>query len=166
MGKNFLIYLIFLFVIIFTNACSSKMYSELINEDRLYEKSLLYTKKGEIVSSLETKAVIVATYLNPLDKKYESDDKNYFIVALYAEKDFGKDKVGLESKDCLVYLKRGIKPLDVKRLKKEDSLLKYIPVHNGWFKYYLLTFPSDKGKELHLVFESKRFGKTVLTFSK
>ncbi len=167
MGKKFLKYLFFLIVIFSFEACSSKIYSELVNEDKLYEKSLLYTKKGEIISSLETKAVIVATYLNPLDKKYESEDKDYFIVALYAEKDFGKSKVGLESKDCLVYMKDNIKPLNVEKLKREDPLLKYIPVHNGWFKYYLLEFPANKGeKKISLVFESKRFGKTKLVFSK
>jgi len=167
MGKNFLKYLFFLIVMFSLNGCSSKIYSELINEDKLYEKSLLYTKKGEIVSSLETKAVVVATYLNPLDQEYDDKDKDYFIVALYAEKDLCKSKAGLESDDCDIRLKDGTKPSKVEKLKKESSLLRYIPVHNGWFKYYLVEFPSKgESKKVSLVFESRRFGKTELVFSK
>ncbi len=156
----------FLLLAVFFSGCSDKIYKEFMKEDRLYEQSLLYTQKGEIVSSLETKSVIVATYLNKLDKKYANKDKEYFIIALYNEKEFGDKEEGLESKNCLVYLKDGRKPLFIKELKKDDEILKYIPVHSGWFKYYLISFKAKEEKKLTLVCENKRFGKSFLVFSK
>ncbi len=155
-----------LLVLVFLTGCSDKIYKEFINEDKLYEQSLLYTRKGEIISSLETKSVIVATYLNRLDKRFADKDKDYFIVALYNEKEFGDKKEGLESENCAIYLKDGRKPIEIKKLKKDDEILKYIPVHSGWFKYYLVVFPAKEEKSITLVCENKLFGKDFLTFSK
>ncbi len=166
MENNIVKGLIFYLLVLFLNGCSNKIYTEFVNEDKLYEQSLLYTKKGEIVSSLETKSVIVATYLNPLDKSFKLKPKESFLIAVYSQKEFGDDKEGLEKKECLVYLKDGRKPLEIERLKKENHLLKYIPVHNGWFKYYLVTFKAKQEKKITLVCENRRFGKTLLTFSK
>ena len=166
MKSNIIKSSIFYLLVLLISGCSNKIYTDFINEDKLYEQSLLYTKKGEIVSSFETKSVIVATYINPLDESFNSKQKDSFLVAVYSQKEFGDDKVGLEKKECLIYLKDGRKPLEIEKLKKENHLLKYIPVHNGWFKYYLVTFAAKQEKKVTLVCENKRFGKTLLTFSK
>ncbi len=164
MGKKLFTYLSLLMILF--SGCSDKIYKEFMNEDKLYEQTLLYTQKGEIISSLETKSVIVATYLNRLDKQFDKKDKEYFLIALYNEKNFGRKKEGLDQKNCLIYLKDGNMPIEIKELKKDDEILKYTPVHSGWFKYYLIAFNAQKTKKLTLICENKRFGKTSLTFSK
>ena len=46
--------------------CGYKNGFAFFSKDKPYEKAISYTKKGEIVVSMENKAFIIATYLNPI----------------------------------------------------------------------------------------------------
>ena len=58
------------------NGCSS--YYEILKQDPIKDSTMRFTKKGEIINSLETKGVLVATHLNRVDSNY--NDGEYYII--------------------------------------------------------------------------------------
>lgn len=71
------------------SGCSHKNdVTDLFTKDRLYEKSLMYTREDQIVRSFETKAAIRATLLNEVFPKRYSDEKGtYFFVGIVTQLD-------------------------------------------------------------------------------
>ena len=60
----------------------------------------------------------------------------------------------------------GKKPLEIKKLIVNDSRLKHLSFVTEWNTYALVTFKHIKGTRLKLLFESSRYGKDTLYFSK
>ncbi len=159
-----------LFLLLFINGCHSKVPKEIedaLKRDRYYEKALSYTKKGEIIKSLETKAIIFATYLNKLDKKYKSDTNSSFLIGVYIDNDFKKDeKKGLNNPNFTLKYQDGSKPILIKGLKEDSTLLKSIPLVNSWSNYYLVTFKDNHKRDVELIYTLKNYGETKLLFKK
>ena len=132
--------------------------------DMVEEKALSFTQKAQIYNSMEMKASLVATYLNPLLKTYGSDERVYFMMSIFIDDDF-KDfnKQGLFNPDYTITL-NGQNPISIKPLDKDDMLLKIAPVKNVWSHYYLVTFHKPKTDKMELLFKSQRYGASVLTF--
>ena len=59
-----------------------------------------------------------------------------------------------------------MKPIEVKKLDKDDPLRYEMPMVDNWSTYYKVKYPIINGNKLNLVFESDRFGKDILTFKK
>ncbi|WP_281951050.1 hypothetical protein [Nitrosophilus kaiyonis] len=150
---------IFFVFIIFTG-CAQKSGFSFFSKDKPYERAITYTKKGEIVVSMENKAFIIATYLNPI-KNYK--DGEYFFVRVYIANDFSdEEKSGLFNPKYHLSLNNS-KPLDIKKLTNEDSLSKEMPMVKPWYKLYLVKFPKTVGTK-KLIFKSDDYGQTVLIF--
>ncbi len=141
--------------------CSSKDL-KVFAEDKPYVEAMRYTKKGDILLSLEDRAMIIATYLNPLKKQ---DDKEYFFIRVYIDNDYEDEKrAGLFNPHYSLSL-NGKKPLKITKLSFDSDIVKSMPFVEPWYHLYLVTFPKVKEKELKLIFQNDRAGKVLLTFA-
>ena len=153
------IFIFTLFLLFFTG-CAQKSGFAFFNKDKPYEKAISYTKKGEIVVSMENKAFIIATYLNPI-KNYT--DGEYFFVRVYIANDFSdEEKSGLYNPKYHIYLNEKA-PIEIKKLSMEDMLSKEMPMVKPWYKLYVVKFPKIEGKK-RLIFKSDDYGQTELIF--
>ena len=151
------------------SSCSIKENSnlaQLFKKDDIYHISLLNTKKAQLIASLETKALLTATYLNPVFEYIDSENINrreeYFFVGVYIT---DSEEHEFNTKGYSLKL-NGKKPLGIQKLKKDDPLRYQMPMINNWSTYYKVKFPKVKGNDLNLTFENDRFGKDTLTYSK
>lgn len=143
--------------------------SQLLKRDDIYHVSLQNTQKAQLIASFETKALLTATYLNPV---YTNDncknlcmtvnDGEYFFVGVYLT---DSEKSEFNKKGYLLTL-NGMKPIEIEKLEKDDPLRYQMPMMNNWSTYYKVKFPLIEGNNLELTFENDRFGKDVLMYSK
>ncbi|WP_201338667.1 MULTISPECIES: hypothetical protein [unclassified Nitratiruptor] len=154
---------IIIFSIAILTGCAVKEEINIFAKDKPYVEALRYTKKGDIVLSLENKAMIIATYLNPLQKR---NDKEYFFMRVYIDNDFeDPKKSGLFNPDYTLTL-NGHKPLTIKEVESDSKLAKTMPFVQKWYRLYLVTFPKSKGKKLQLIFKNRNYPPAVVTFER
>ncbi len=145
---------VFLFVSIFfiLNGCAIKT---AFKKDTLYEKTLKYTERSQILNSLETKALIDAIYLNPL---YQEKFKNpTFLIGVY--NDFDNTLINSEYNLTL----NNKAPLEINTSIPSYIPYQYFPFYNKWMKYYIVTFP-PVSKPYILEYKSKHFGEAKFIF--
>jgi hypothetical protein len=125
-----------------------------------YRAKLLKTQKAILYDEDGNKAYITATYINGFDA--QDKDLEKFVVSLYIED--SDDYMGLD-KDY--YLRLGDKkPLKIKKLDKNDKLLKDISFKTEWKNYYLVEFTHVKSDKLYLIFGHKGSSEVKLYFAK
>jgi len=145
--KKFLL----IFLLFFTG-CSIK---NALKQDPIYQKTLTYTQRGQIINSLETKAMIDTVYLNPLFKdKFKNPT---FLVGVY--NDFDNTLNNAEFQLTL----NGQKPLKISKEIPSYILYKKFPFYNEWMSYYIVEFPQTK-KPYVLTYKSKHWGEAEFTF--
>jgi len=144
--------------------------SKLTKRDDIYYMALLNTQKAQIVASLETKALLIATYLNPVfrDKPkcsicFDTSDGEYFLLGLFINGE-RESKFG-DSSGYRVTL-NGVEPIELKEVDRYDPLLKEMPMVNNWSTYYIAKFPKNSSNRLILDFKSDLFGEDKLEFLK
>ncbi|MDD3592004.1 MAG: hypothetical protein PHO65_05150 [Sulfurovum sp.] len=146
-------------------ACSSKTddsLSDHLEKNKTAYKHLQKTEKVQLYDHNITKALLTATYLYPSGKKSGSKENDeMLIVGLYLDEQEGNG-IGRE---YLLTLD-GEKPKSILPLPKESPYLKEIPFVTAWNSYYLVTFPHTPCKKFTLLFESSRYGKKTMPFSK
>ncbi|HHH19141.1 MAG TPA: hypothetical protein ENK86_01325 [Campylobacterales bacterium] len=158
--------------LLFLGGCTLKENSnlaQLLTKDDIYHMSLQNTQKAQLMASFETKALLTATYLNPVYSSencknfcMDVEDGEYFFIGVYI-----RDSKSHQFNDKGYSLKLdGKKPEDIEKLDKDDPLRYEMPMVNNWSTYYKVKFPKSAKEELTLVFESDRFGKDVLKFSR
>ena len=149
MKKIFFVLLTLSFIF---SGCSIK---NVLKKDTLYENTLKYTKRSQIINSLETKALIDVVYLNPLyPKKFKNPT---FLVGIYNK--FNNQLIGNEFNITL-----NNKP-PIKVLNQIPNFIpyKFYPFYNEWMSYYLVEF-NQTSKPYKIVYKSKHWGYTKLTF--
>jgi hypothetical protein len=164
--------ILILSLLLIINGCSKKEsanISQLFKKDDIYHVSLLNTQKAQLIASFETKALLTATYLNPV---FTTDNcKNfcvdvsggeYFFVGIFIN---GSKTNSFDDKGYSLRL-NGLKPIEVKELDKDDPLRYEMPMVDNWSTYYKVKYPSVNAKKFKLTFESDRFGKDIMTFEK
>jgi len=141
--------------------------SQLFKKDDIYHISLINTQKAQLIASLETKALLTATYLNPVyahanckNYKMSIDNGEYFFIGVYIN---NSKTHNFNNKGYALTLD-GVKPIDIKKLDKDDPLRYEMPMVDNWSTYYKVKFPRSNMKKFHLIFESDRFGKDTLEF--
>lgn len=143
----FLIILNFIF-----SGCSVK---KLIKNDPIYEKTLKYTQRGQIINSLETRALIDAVYLNPLyPKKFQNPT---FLIGVY--NDFNNELINNEFNLTL----NNTTPTKISTDIPNFIPYKFYPFYNEWMKYYLVEF-APTNPPYKLIYKSKHWGKVEFTF--
>ena len=118
--KKLLLVIMLLFI-----GCSSKV-SEVFQKDDKYIILTQYTQRGQITRSLETIAIINATYINPILKdNNETKNNEIFIIGVYNSNDYkGYEKGGIHNPHYNLTM-NGMKytkaiKADVKKLDKVD----------------------------------------------
>lgn len=160
--------------------CSSKQdecgvkehsdFAQLFTKDEIYDKSLKNTHKAQLIASFETKALLTATYLNPVfaqrncKKRFTNKmrDAEYFFIGVFITNSKSSE---FNTKGYRLTL-NGKQPSDIELLDKDDPLRYEMPMMNNWSTYYKVKFPIVMGNELKLIFENGRFGKDILSYSK
>ncbi|RUM69757.1 MAG: hypothetical protein DSZ07_03955 [Sulfurovum sp.] len=153
--------------------CGTKEYSDfaqLFTKDEIYDKSLKNTHKAQLMASFETKALLTATYLNPVFAqrnckerfKNQMRDGEYFFIGVFIT---NSEQSEFNKKGYQLTL-NGHLPIDIKLLDDNDPLRYEMPMMNNWSTYYKVKFPKVETEELTLVFENNRFGKDILTYQK
>ena len=143
---------IFLILILIFSGCSIK---PTFNKDPLYEKTLKYTKRAQIVNSLETKALIDTIYLNPLyPKKFENPT---FLIGVY--NNFDNKLITNEFNITL----NNKTPIEINSTIPSFIPYKNFPFYNSWMNYYLVKFPKTN-KPYNLEYKSKHWGEVNFTF--
>lgn len=150
-----------LFLALFTG-CSKKS-SELnyFEKDPLSANIMQYTKKTDLIYKNKVKAMLFATYLNNIDKKYESKEFNSFIIGIHL---VNKDNHELDKNSYKLSLNNK-KYTKIKSLENNSELVQSIPLKNNWAKYYLVNFKNEKEvKNLNLKLTHSTFGQIQLGF--
>ena len=137
---------------IFFNGCT---YKQVLKKDPIYEKALKYTRRGQIVNSLETKALIDAVNLNELyPKKFQNPT---FLIGIYND-----EKNALQNKEFSIFLNNQ-KPIKVSKKIPDFIPYKNFPFYNSWMTYYLVKFPKTN-KPYTLIYKSVHWGEAKFTF--
>jgi hypothetical protein len=147
------------------SGCASKSALSVFDGDKLYEKGLEYSMVGDIINSLETKAIINATYLNSTDSVKYNNEFHNFLVGIYITED------NKEPKDMFLNNKKYVLTLNDKEIEKVEELSttnylwEHIPIKNPYAKYYIVSFKKEKNKNsLNLKYENINLGKVILSF--
>lgn len=154
---------VLIFMSIFFVGCAFEKNYGIFEKDTTYKKAIKQTRKGDIINSLETKALIIATHLNPTLEEYQSDTNESFFVGIYTN--ISKENRALDDRDFSLNM-NNTKYLSIVELKENDPLKAKMPNINEWFRYYVITFQKSKEENLELNFAHKDFGKTQLHFAK
>ncbi len=150
---------------LFMSGCTFK--NGFFSQDLVAESLLSNTKKGGIYSSLETKATILATYLNNSLQKYKNSDHEVFLINVYIDNDFSeKNKKEIFNPNYSISINGGLKPKNITKLSSDDELLKVIPMQNKWSSYYLVEFDKVPQSKIDLLFKSESYSQTRLSFAK
>jgi hypothetical protein len=145
-------------------------FGQLFTRDDIYHTSLVNTQKAQLIASLETKALLTATYLNPVFSKRKCkkdfvepmDDGEYFFVGVYIA---DSEDHEFNTKGYSLTL-NGLSPVDVVKLDKDDPLRYEMPMVDNWSTYYKVKFKKSPKNNFSLIFGNDRFGKDILNYSK
>ena len=145
-------------------------FGQLFTKDEIYHTSLVNTHKAQLMASFETKALLTATYLNPVFErrncrkrfKNNMEDAEYFFVGVYIT---NSEKHAFNTRGYALTL-NGLKPIEIKELDRNDPLRYEMPMVDNWSTYYKVKFKKSSKKDLILIFENDRFGKDILNYSK
>ena len=148
--KKFFFFLTILSIIF--SGCSMQ---NALKKDKLYESTLKYTQRAELINSLETKALIDAVYLNPLyPKKFKNPT---FLIGVY--NDFNNTLINNEFNISL----NNQPPINISTNIPSFIPYKFFPFYNDWMSYYLVEFNQTQ-KPYILKYKSKHWGEVNLTF--
>jgi len=146
------IFFIFSIIMILFSGCSIK---QAFNKDPLYEKTLKFSKRGQIVNSFETKALIDVIYLNPLyPKKFQTPT---FLIGVY--NNFENKLINNEYNLTL----NNKTPFEINSTIPSFIPFKHFPFYNTWMNYYLIKFPNTN-KPYMLEYKSKNWGEVKFIF--
>jgi len=176
MYKNVLLLASTLFIL----GCSQKQdecapkeksdFAQLLKKDEIYHASLVNTQKAQLMASFETKALLTATYLNPVFEKKtctkrfknEMQDAEYFFVGVFIA---DSEKHAFNTKGYFLTL-NGLDPIEIKELDKNDPLRYEMPMVDNWSTYYKVKFKKTSKNDFSLIFGNDRFGEDLLSYSK
>jgi hypothetical protein len=139
--NKYKILVISLIITLFWGGCYSTGL-KVFDKNDIFEKGFQYTQKADLIQNHHVKLMMIATYLNPIDKKYQDDNEN-LIVGIYFDDDLGVD-----------YITRGYdfnitnaQNISINKLPKDDILLENLPLKNSWATYYKLSYRYDDTNE-------------------
>lgn len=149
-----------IFIIFFTG-CSTKV-SQVFQKDNKYITLTQYTKRAQMVKSLETIALINATYLNPiLGENNETKNNEIFIIGVYNSNDYkGYEKGGLFNPNYHLTLNDQNFTKAIKADKIKLNLADY-PFYNKWMKYYKVYFPETNSSTLTIKYTNTEMNTSV-----
>jgi hypothetical protein len=153
-------------MVFLASGCGAKkaedMTPSVLRPDYRYMEALRYTKKGDISVSLENRAQIIATYLNPLAKKDQKE--HHFFVRVYIENDFDEEnRSGLFHPFYTLTL-NGAEPKKIEKISYGEAVQMSMPFVKRWYRLYRVTFDPITSRRLSLRFAHRHDGEVVLDF--
>ncbi len=145
--------------------CAEKGAFDLFKMDDAHERAVEQLRTGSIVLSLETKAIISTLYLNPIYPEHYNDGE-YFIGAVYFEKDIRGIRERMPEDAGYQLTLNGKKPTFIEVLKEKDPRRRFIPIQNNWNRYYIIRFAEEQNSSLALRLENNQTGSVVLHYQK
>lgn len=154
-------YLLLPTLFLFT-ACNSTSALNYFEKDAQSANAIQYTKKTDLIYNKEINSLLFATYLNKVNKKYESNKLDSFVVGIHLvnkrEHDFIKN-------DYSITL-NGKKAVMITRLDENSPLVTSIPLRNNWANYYLIKFENDESQNMKILLTHPTFGMAQIDFQK
>jgi len=142
------------FLVLFFVGCTSKV-SEVFKKDDKYVTLMQYTKRGQLVKSLDTIALINVTYLNPiLEENNETKNNEIFIIGVYNSNDYKKPKEGGVFNP---HYKLTMNDLNFTKAEVADKIklnLTDYPFYNKWMKYYKVYFPKVEDNTMKIKYQN------------
>ncbi len=162
--------------LLFLTGCSKTTAFDFFSTDTYYEKSVSNMRTASLIKDGETKAILHAVYLNNIDKK-EFHTQEYFFIAIHIiDEKHLSDKEGLNNPDYSLKMIEKVnigthktveaRAVSVKKLKEDSRILRNMPIKNKWSYFYLVKFAEVNQDILTLSFQSKKYGKSNITFAK
>jgi len=145
--------------------------SQVFSNDETYHRSLVNTQKAQLGTAMETKALLTATYLNPVfmskkvdEQKFASkmNDGEYFFIGVYII-DSQEHVFNAEGYSLTL---NGFEPLEVIQVDTNNPLYNKMPMVDTWSSYYKVKFKKSPKDNFSLIFENDRFGKDILNYAK
>ena len=133
--------ILFLLIIsLFFVSCSEKNNAfKYFNKDDVETKGVQYTKKTDILKGNEVDLILIATYLNKVDKNISDTNEELFLVSVYFT---NKDSQNIIDNNYSFSL-NGIAPISMEKVEKDDENFKSLMLKNSWGNYYLVKFNSQ-----------------------
>lgn len=164
------IYTAFLITSLFVlfTGCGSKYIDALdINKEKaVYAEA---TQKGEILNSLNTVAIVTATYLNQAKPDTYGDQNQSFLVGVYYPSASMSDQnLGLSNPHAKIYIESAgvtYEPILSEKINPDNKMLINMPLFNSWNDYYYMVF-NVPGRDMNFVFKDKNYGQSILHFVK
>jgi hypothetical protein len=128
---------------VFEGKTYSNAFNSVFDPTKIYEDSLQYTKKADIISEKnEIDAILNVTYLNPTSSQWDNPTSQSFIVGVFIVND--PNKQYLNHPDYILNINGSnnfiATPLD-ESLDIIDQ--KTVPLANKWAKYYFIQIDSE-----------------------
>lgn len=144
------------------SSCSQKS-SVLKNfESQENPKSIQFTKKRDFKFNNEIKSSFFITYLNKIDKSFESESFDSFLVGFYR---INKEEHNLIKNNYEVILNNK-KPLEIAKIPTDSNIVKSISLKNNWANYYIIKFKGINSKKLKLTISHPKFEDIELNYDK
>lgn len=157
-------YYLFIFILILSGCGKTTTVLNHFGNDEKASYAVQYTKKADLIQDNQVKAMIFATYINKVDKKYDSEEINSFIIGFHK---VNENEHNLLENNYNLTLNEN-KAVSIKKINKENNeFIKYISLKNPWANYYLVQYKSvEKEDELILNLAHSLLGSTELKFQK
>ena len=154
-----------LFIILIFSGCETKI-NNILQQDNQYINLMQHTKRGQIVNSLNTIALINATYLNPVLKNSKKiKESEIFIIGVYNSIDNREEnQSGIFNPNYNLTMNNSKWEKAEIANKNELELYNY-PFYNKWMRYYKVYFPKTDENEIILTYKHKTLGEVNLTFN-
>ena len=156
--------LFLIFISLFFVSCSSKNNAfKYFEKDEIETKGVQYTKKTDILKGDEVDVIVLATYLNKVDKKISETNEDLFLVLVYFT---NKESQDISDNNYSFFL-NGESPLSVQKVEKDNENFKSLMLKNHWGNYYLVKFDSlENLTNLRLELTNQKSSKGILNFEK
>ena len=155
--------LFLIFISLFFVSCSSKNNAfKYFEKDEIETKGVQYTKKTDILKGDEVDVIVLATYLNKVDKKISETNEDLFLVSVYFT---NKESQDISENNYSFFL-NGENPLSVQKVEKDNENFKSLMLKNSWGNYYLVKFNAQNSYNLALTLKNQNSNSAKLNFEK
>lgn len=151
------------FLIMILTSCTQK--TEVLKDFKETQNSMSiqYTKKKDIIYDGAVKVMFFATYLNKIDKKYETNKLNSFVVGLHIVNQQNHDLI--ENRFNIFMNDKEAK--NIIKIPNDSELVTNLTLKNSWASYYLIHFDNNEDENiLTLKLTHPVYGQTQVKFDK
>lgn len=147
-----------LILFIFTG-CGANKYQNIEASEK--EQAVISTQKARLKLEDNSTLLIMATYLNNLDKFSDKNQDTIVLSIYFSPTKENNQTIGFP------YVFINDSEAYVVELQKDDEIMQYLPSTNSWSKYYLVAGKKDVDfNRLRLGVEIYPFSKVELTLQK